>query len=350
MQEESTMRGPSPSESIAKGSRISGDTNPNGCGGKYSLEDPESFYEKLSNFFQSCGLNLVINVQKTILDLHLFYREVTQRGGFHQVTKDETWDKIVSALKLEGGNANSAAQLQRLYAHLLYQFEQIYNYRTSATPDCSTMKHKSWNSLTPLTDFEELPVKIKMSNHNCNKKSKGSRTAEQKLVLPMPLDNKPMKRGPGCRRGVKTAYHIFLKKECCRLKSIYGKSLGGKSIRNWANEGWRHLSESEREPYIEESRKYKLEMATSKQNESVHDDTTEHKTPNSCENEPLKTDGDGDYHVTLEPDAQKLCVKSTVELGVEMMKDAPKYTIYHDMNSEEYSWPLDIAVEESREL
>lgn len=49
-----------------------------------------------------------------------------------QVGQEKKWGEVVSALKLEGSNAKLSAQVEKLYAHLLYQFEKLYFYRCSA--------------------------------------------------------------------------------------------------------------------------------------------------------------------------------------------------------------------------
>ncbi|XP_061361404.1 high mobility group B protein 10-like [Gastrolobium bilobum] len=126
---------PSPSETQVKGfqSFVRTNVSAGGSHGKqcYS-DDSESFYIKLTELLDSSGLTLIFNARETLLDLYLFYLEVTRRGGYHQVGREKKWGEVVSALKLEGSNVKLSAQVEKLYAHLLYQFEQLYFYRSPA--------------------------------------------------------------------------------------------------------------------------------------------------------------------------------------------------------------------------
>jgi len=49
-----------------------------------------------------------------------------------QVGREKKWGEVVIALKLEGNSVKLCAQVERLYSHLLYQFEQLYFYRSPA--------------------------------------------------------------------------------------------------------------------------------------------------------------------------------------------------------------------------
>eukprot|EP00256_Glycine_max_P039984 XP_006589112.2 high mobility group B protein 9-like [Glycine max] len=93
---------------------------------------PESFYLKLAELLESSGLSLIFNVRETLLDLYLFYLEVTRRGGYHPVGREKKWGEVVFALKLEGNSMKLCAQVEKLYAHILYQFEKLYFYRRPA--------------------------------------------------------------------------------------------------------------------------------------------------------------------------------------------------------------------------
>ncbi|OVA16760.1 ARID/BRIGHT DNA-binding domain [Macleaya cordata] len=61
------------------------------------------------------------------------------------------------------------------------------------------------------------------------------------------------KKDPLAPKRIRSAYQIFLHKECERLKKIHGQTLG-QNVRKRAIEAWNCLSESDRMPYIEESR------------------------------------------------------------------------------------------------
>lgn len=52
---------------------------------------------------------------------------------FVQVGLQNKWTEVVSALKLEGNNAMLSAQVEKIYATLLYKFEKLYFYRFPPT-------------------------------------------------------------------------------------------------------------------------------------------------------------------------------------------------------------------------
>jgi len=49
-----------------------------------------------------------------------------------QVGREKKWGEVVFALKLEGNSMKLCAQVEKLYAHILYQFEKLYFYRRPA--------------------------------------------------------------------------------------------------------------------------------------------------------------------------------------------------------------------------
>ncbi|KAL0006272.1 hypothetical protein SO802_013833 [Lithocarpus litseifolius] len=295
------------------------------------VDSAESFYNKLSELYESWGLNLVFNARETMLDLHLFYKEVTVRGGFHLVTKDRRWDEVAFALKLEGNKMKFHTQLQILYALFLYKFELTYFYREPAkaakASDCSGMKRKSGDNLFDFTTIEDNVVMKKMCKDNAFPLlPAGPRTAEPKLSPQTPSKNKETKKRPGAQRGLRTAYHIFMKEECTRLRTVHGDSLKGQNVREMALVAWRSLSERERQPYIKESMKERervKEMAAFKEREKMK----EMAAFNDCQNLQItkthETCLDGDYHVTLETEVENFLVpdESTVNLAITMMND-----------------------------
>ncbi|KAJ1383509.1 Tetratricopeptide-like helical domain superfamily [Sesbania bispinosa] len=245
----------------------------------YSPNDSESFYSKLTELLDSSGLSLIFNVRETLLDLHLFYLEVTRRGGYHQVGREKKWVEVVSALKLEGNNAKLSAQVEKLYAHLLYEFEKLYFYRCpQKQPAASTSK-------------------------------------EQPVILPQVTKkprNQETKKRPGAPGG-RNAYHIFLKQECARLRTCNKASNGPKTLR-MAVDAWKKMSEIEKQPYVEESKKnkekFKKAMITSNKQQSM-----EKKGPSVC---------GGDYYVTSQPEADNSLVnKAAVNLALKMTEKDP---------------------------
>ncbi|CAL5190038.1 unnamed protein product [Lathyrus oleraceus] len=191
---------------------------------QYSFpEEIETFYLKLTHLLNSSGLTLIINVRETSLNLFEFYLEVVKRGGYKRVCKQKEWGEVVSALKLEGNNAKLPSQIKKLYANLLYEFEKIYFYRFRAT---QTATHTT----------KALPERL----------------------LQAPSNDKEKKKPRGVPRGA-NGYQIFLKHECARLKACR-QDINGKAILPMAVEGWKNLSEIDKQPYVEESKKIKEAM------------------------------------------------------------------------------------------
>lgn len=342
---------------------------------KSKSEKSDGFYEKLCKVNEPTGLSLIFNFRDTSLDLHLFYEKVTERGGYHQVTRDGSWGEVASALNIKSAVPMSPTQLQNLYASLLYQFEQTYHYRTpgklieassrQATPighssgngdysSCSPGKRKhfdsSSNSSAVHYSYDDSPSKKTESNKNSGQTCTVPSTEEQKLTLQSSVKEKEMKKDPNTPLGPRTGYQIFVKIECDRLKRIHGDTSSGQ-LRDMAIEAWRNLSENDKKPYVEASRKDKersiREMAAYNQckiqkhakiqnlsrnkcpkvidfalapekDEDYHHIISELEAGNKCQNmyngttqkvidfaKPLQTDGD--YHVTLKTDAGNKC-------------------------------------------
>ncbi|XP_062005508.1 high mobility group B protein 10-like [Rosa rugosa] len=158
----------------------------------FDSSDSESFYERLSKLNESLGYNLVFDVRQTKLNLHLFYKEVTLRGGFNQVNKDRRWEEIASSLKLDGRNLNYPDILLKLYALFLFHYEQIYFYRgpekVASTPDLTIdiedsprMEMKCTNhSSQMVTNVEDGPGEKKILKESCSQSmSTGSASAEK---------------------------------------------------------------------------------------------------------------------------------------------------------------------------
>ncbi|KAH1049758.1 hypothetical protein GYH30_020328 [Glycine max] len=184
-------------------------------------DDSGSFYMKLAVLLESSGLSLIFNVRETLLDLYLFYLEVTRREGYHQVDREKKWGEVVFALKLEGNSVKLCAQAEKFYAHLLYQFEQLYFYRrpakqagSNSTKGPLQKKRKSTASLPHTMDIKDGHKKTtEMSkDYSCNMTAGAGY-----VVLPPPSHVKETKKHRGSLPGQKTAYQIFLKHECARL-------------------------------------------------------------------------------------------------------------------------------------
>ncbi|XP_028791421.1 high mobility group B protein 10-like [Neltuma alba] len=222
----------------------------------------DTFYHKLNRVWESFGLGLIIDARETLLDLFLFYSEVTRRGGYHQVSRERKWDELVSALKLQGSKANLPVQLEKCYALLLYPFEQIYHYRDPAqkavtnptlgllTDVISSGRKREYEvSLSELTENEDGEVETKMC-----KEMTGSELSEQKMLVLASPDDKKLKKRRGAPQGHKTAYQIFIKQECARLRSC-NEASARSNILHMAIDAWKNLTEIERQPFVEKSKK-----------------------------------------------------------------------------------------------
>ncbi|CAK9166726.1 unnamed protein product [Ilex paraguariensis] len=263
----------------------------------------DGFYEKLCKLNESSGLSLVFNFRETIFDLHLFYKEVTKRGGFHQVSKDGKWGEVASALNFKSSVSMVQTQLQNLYENLFQQFEQMYHYRTPITAapgissgsedssSCLKGKRKRCDGSAPLSTVPS-----------------GIKTSEQKPHLQTSLKDKEMKKDPNAPLRSRSPYQIFLRVECQRLKKIHGESSGAQKFRDMAIEAWKYLSKSDRQPYIEASKKDKERF--NRELAAYKDLKTKQNTKRiSSSSKPTILDfstpsrTDGAYYVTLQPDA-----------------------------------------------
>ncbi|CAL5208671.1 unnamed protein product [Lathyrus oleraceus] len=287
-----------------------------------SPDDLETFYVKLTDLLDSSGFTLILNVRETCLDLYQFYLEVTKRGGYHQVGKEKKWGEIVSALKLEGNNAKLCLQLEKLYANLLYKFEKFYFYRfpASQTPSATTKgspkrKQSSTTSLSQLMDDGDYPTAAKISKDYPFKM-----TAIPEVLLQTPSKDKEKKKSRGVPIG-RSGYQIFLKQECARLKASR-QDIDGKTLMRVAVDGWNNLSDIDKQPYLEESKKIKEQKKEAMMNEynkqkSTQDLNKDGKKPNLC---------NGDYYcVTLQPQANDPLVNNAaVDLASKMTEKTSK--------------------------
>ncbi|KAE9446694.1 hypothetical protein C3L33_21436, partial [Rhododendron williamsianum] len=337
-----------------KGSNVAGGSNPDGVGGLASQEiaartsSVDSFYEKLSKQFESSGLSLLFNFRETSLDLYVFYKEVTDRGGFclvisfsvyssfSDVTKDGKWVEVASTLNSKSIVSMSPIQLQKLYAQFLYQFEQTYHYRTPAQAAAapghspgmgdnsnSSSRKRNHGSISPFLTVdlfnEDRPTAKKKCGDNSNQMSTGllqlpgyenifcclktqldsraRRPPKKKLVHTPP--KKDRKKDPNAPLRSRSAYQLFLMKECDRLKKIHGETSASQNTRNMVIDAWRHLSESGRQE------RFNREMNAYKERKNM----------------PGKTDGDYHVNVQLAPGNFFIPDESAAELASRLMKN-----------------------------
>ncbi|CAI8603544.1 unnamed protein product [Vicia faba] len=260
-------------------------------------DDLETFYVKLTDLLDSSGFTLILNVRETCLDLYQFYLEVTKRGGYHQVGKEKKWGEIVSDLKLEGNNAKLPA---------------------SQTPTPTTKakrKQSSTTSLSQFVDDEDYQTAAMISNDYPIKM-----TAIPEVQLQTPSKDKEKKKKRGVPIG-RSGYQIFLMQECARLKASR-HDIDGKTVMRMAVDGWNNLSDIDKQPYLEESKKIKEQkkeamITENNKQKSTQDLKKDEKKPNLC---------CGDYYsVTLQPQANNPLVNNAaVDLASKMTEKTSK--------------------------
>ncbi|KAK7278022.1 hypothetical protein RJT34_23043 [Clitoria ternatea] len=286
-------------------------------------DDSETFYLKLTDLLEPSGLTLIINVRETVLDLYLFYLEVARRGGYHQVGREKQWGEVVCALKLVGNTIKLCAQVEKLYALLLYQFEQLYFYRrpakqaaASSTKGSRKRKHNSTASLSQVKDTNiKDEHKAKEMSKDGTHQMTGAGFVEQPVILLPPSNDREMKKRRGAPPGHKNSYQIFLKQECARLKAC-NKDLDGHRILRMAIDAWKNMSAIDKQPYVDESKrnkeKYKEAMITYNKQQGM-EDTRNEKCPSLC----------GEYLVTSQPETNDpLFSKDEVGLALKMTEKA----------------------------
>ncbi|CAH1427852.1 unnamed protein product [Lactuca virosa] len=205
------------------------------CSGKSAadMREEDDFYQKLNKINEPSGLSLLFNFRNTSIDLHEFYKIVIDRGGYHHVMKEGKWVEVAYFATRKEKSRLTPTQLQNLYAAILYPFEQTYFYRSPVK------LNKKPNIIMPTTQvctFEE---------------KKPTRVEEKK-----PTRVKKIRKDPRAPLGSRNCYQMFLKMECDRLKSIHGGTPSAK-LRDSIVEAWMNLSNEDKLPYIEASKKDK---------------------------------------------------------------------------------------------
>ncbi|CAI8603545.1 unnamed protein product [Vicia faba] len=262
-------------------------------------DDLETFYVKLTDLLDSSGFTLILNVRETCLDLYQFYLEVTKRGGYHQVGKEKKWGEIVSDLKLEGNNAKLPASQTP----------------TPTTKGSAKRKQSSTTSLSQFVDDEDYQTAAMISNDYPIKM-----TAIPEVQLQTPSKDKEKKKKRGVPIG-RSGYQIFLMQECARLKASR-HDIDGKTVMRMAVDGWNNLSDIDKQPYLEESKKIKEQkkeamITENNKQKSTQDLKKDEKKPNLC---------CGDYYsVTLQPQANNPLVNNAaVDLASKMTEKTSK--------------------------
>ncbi|KAF8018314.1 hypothetical protein BT93_H3263 [Corymbia citriodora subsp. variegata] len=328
------------------------------------LSDSDKFYAKLTQFFESTGLSLILNARETTLDLFRLHKEVARRGGFRQINRKGQWDEIVSALQLKSTAPTIATQVQRLYAHLLFNFEQSIA-RTRSAPQPPAVSDSfsglnSSNSKSPAlkrNNKNSSPVLIELEDHPEEKKLRTEATKlpkEEKTAQEMAAKLKDSIKTPKAPLAIRSAYQLFLSKECARLRTLRGESQEGQDILRAAIDAWRQLTEKEKEPYIEENIKdrerYEQEMAAFARQGKKQDKITKKKK--ACFPKMQDENGIQKKHlnnvykvVNLSPLEDPLVPhvdQSVVDIAMEMTKNATTDQLLH-FDWDEFCRSPDIA-------
>lgn len=91
------------------------------------VADKDLFYDTLNKFHAALGTRLMIpTIGGKELDLHVFYIEVSARGGFEQVVKDRKWKEITVAFDFPPTTTSASFVLRKYYIMLLHHYEQVY--------------------------------------------------------------------------------------------------------------------------------------------------------------------------------------------------------------------------------
>jgi hypothetical protein len=99
----------------------------------------DEFIKSLSKFHQQKGETLKIpQIGGRELDIYLLYKEVTERGGFQQVSNNKLWKEIVSALKIPSSCTSASYTLRNHYQRLLFQYEQQNFFGKTVQPQVPT--------------------------------------------------------------------------------------------------------------------------------------------------------------------------------------------------------------------
>ncbi|KAF5952168.1 hypothetical protein HYC85_010112 [Camellia sinensis] len=358
------------------GSNLTGSPKPDdNVAGENSASQPipthtssvDSFFDKLSKLNESSGLSLLVlmsdNSPLEHPPAHMQRQGTCLRN--HQVLIEQLsvsqggrWSEVASTLNSKSTVSMSPIQLQRLYASLLYQFEQIYHYRTpvkvaaasghpSGMESGSIEKRKHCDSFhlsTVHCGTEDGPTAKKKCNDNSNQLSTGAESAEQKKpVVQTSPKNKDVKKDPKAPIRARTAYQIFLRKECERLKKVHGEGSANRNLRTMAIDAWRILSESDRQPYLEEFRKdkerFNQEMTAYKEQQK---NVPSNSKPIDGNSNVLRLT-DGEYHVTLQSAPGSFFVpdESVLEIAMRSMKNARPNDPIFQINWDEYCGSLD---------
>eukprot|EP00250_Pteridium_aquilinum_P011598 c20181_g1_i1 orf=316-3120(+) len=94
------------------------------------IQEPELFMTTLDNFLAALGTRLTVpKLGGREVNLHVFYSQVTARGGLEQVIRAAQWKELSEVLDIPRHFPNVSFVLRKLYTSLLFHYEQVYYFR-----------------------------------------------------------------------------------------------------------------------------------------------------------------------------------------------------------------------------
>ncbi|XP_008781236.1 high mobility group B protein 9 [Phoenix dactylifera] len=97
--------------------------------------DKALFMNSLRRFHSSMGTKFSIPVLGgKEIDLHLLYKEVTQRGGLDKVILEKRWRDVIAAFGFPPTTTSASYVLRKYYLSLLHHYEQVYFFGAQGAP------------------------------------------------------------------------------------------------------------------------------------------------------------------------------------------------------------------------
>ncbi|KAD3640485.1 hypothetical protein R6Q59_003256 [Mikania micrantha] len=328
-----------------------------------TLKEEDGFYENLKKLHESSGLSLFFNSRDTTLDLHQLYKNVTQRGGYHEVTKDGEWVDVACSVS---SGSWTPSQLEKIYASVLHRFEQIYHYRSPKNPNkppkrtytpldvvvpdlnSFTRKRKHDDGFYGAQHFREGGFSFKKNEqiYGFQKSFPVPMVEKRKRMFKTTPDEvKETSKDPRVPLGSRNCHQMFIKTEIGRLKSIDG-NISSAQLESM-NEVWKHLSHKDKRRYIKASKKdnerYAREMAAIEEHKRKQRNQLRKTTKNAIKasstnlinhethSQETSSGGshverDSDYHVSLQAeDGDESALawnESSVQMAVGLMNNA----------------------------
>ncbi|XP_073104421.1 high mobility group B protein 9-like [Elaeis guineensis] len=99
------------------------------------VKDRALFMDSMRRFHHSMGTKLSIPVLGgKEIDLHLLYKEVTQRGGLEKVILEKKLREVVMAFSFPPTTTSASFVLRNHYLSLLHHYEQVYFFGAQGPP------------------------------------------------------------------------------------------------------------------------------------------------------------------------------------------------------------------------